>query len=70
MTQYSLKLTPDLVNLGSEGSLDTSLINGVSLQRTANMLEVVDANGNRKVISLKDGDIFDDVISGVDDSDS
>jgi hypothetical protein len=70
MTQYSLKLTPDLVNLGSEGSLDTSLINGISLQRTANMLEVVDTNGNRKVISLKDGDIFDDVVSGVDDNDS
>jgi hypothetical protein len=54
MAQYSLKLTPDLVNPGSEGSLDTSLVNGVSIQRTANMLEVLDLNGNRKVVSLKD----------------
>jgi hypothetical protein len=70
MAQYSLKLTPDLVNPGSEGSLDTSLVNGVSIQRTANMLEVLDLNGNRKVVSLKDGDTFDDVVSGLNDSDS
>lgn len=70
MAQYSLKLTPDLVNLGSEGSLDTSLVNGASIQRTANMLEVLDASGNRKVVSLKDGDTFDDVVSGLNDSDS
>lgn len=70
MAQYSLKLTPDLVNLGSEGSLDTSLVNGASIQRTANMLEVLDASGNRKVVSLKDGDVFDDVVSGLNDSDS
>jgi len=69
MADYSLKLTPDLVNLGSEGSLDTSVVNGVSIQRTANMLDVFDAEGNRKVISLKDGDSFDDVVSGTNDSD-
>jgi hypothetical protein len=70
MAQYSLKLTPDLVNPASEGSLDTSLVNGVSIQRTANMLEVLDLNGNRKIVSLKDGDTFDDVVSGLNDSDS
>jgi hypothetical protein len=69
MADYSLKLTPDLVNPGSEGSLDTSVVNGVSIQRTVNMLDVLDAEGNRKVISLKDGDSFDDVVSGTNDSD-
>ena len=43
MANFQLKLTPNLVNLGTEGSLDTSVVNGVSIQRTG-YIEVVDAS--------------------------
>lgn len=58
MATYTLKLTPDLVNLASEGSLDTSLLNGVSTQRTG-YIEVHN-NGDRKIVEVKDGDSFTD----------
>lgn len=66
MANYSLKLTPELTNLGTEGGLDTSVVNGVSLQRTVNVFDIIDDSGNRKQISvLKDGDSFNDTIENI-----
>lgn len=70
MADYSLKLTPSIRNIDSEGSLDTSVLNGESIQRTVNILEVVDASGNKKVIGVvKDGQSFDDVVEVVETED-
>jgi hypothetical protein len=57
MSNYNIKLTPDFIDPTTEGSLDTSILNGKSLQRTFNMYEVDNA-GARKMISVKDGDTF------------
>jgi len=63
MSNYIVKLTPNVVNLASEGGLDSSLLNGVSLQRTLTDIMVVDDEGNRKKVGrLKDGESFDDVV--------
>lgn len=60
---YTVELTPVLRNLASEGSLDTSVVNGVSLQRTLAMVETLDAQGHRKmVVGKRDGASFDDVV--------
>jgi hypothetical protein len=60
MASYTLDLSPVLVNMASEGSMDTSLLNGVSLQRTG-YIEVVNS-GNRKVVVVGDGDTFTDTM--------
>lgn len=65
MASYTVKLTPDLVNLASEGSLDT-VVNGVSIQRTMDMV-LVSNSGYKMVSRLKDGDTFDDVIATIGD---
>jgi len=57
MSNYNIKLTPDFIVPFSEGDLDSSILNGKSLQRTFNMLEVDNA-GVRKMISAKDGETF------------
>jgi hypothetical protein len=58
MTNYNVKLTPDFINLTTEGGLDSSILNGKSYQRTFNMYEV-DNLGNRKMINnVKDGNEF------------
>lgn len=63
MAQYNFNLTPDLVNAGTEGSMDTSVVDGVSAQRTGVMLVV---NGsNRKVVVLTDGEVFDDSVTSL-----
>jgi hypothetical protein len=60
MTNYNIKITPDLIDPTTEGSLDSSILNGKSIQRTVNMYEVDNA-GNRKVIvAVEDGDTFND----------
>jgi hypothetical protein len=60
---YVVELTPQLVNLATEGGLDTSVVNGRSLQRTVGMLETVDAQGHRKVVvNGRDGASFDNVV--------
>lgn len=63
MANYTLKLTPSLVNLGTEGSLDTSVSNGVSAQRTG-YIEVVNASNlqQRMVWELNDGADFNDTL--------
>ena len=60
MANYTINLTPALINLATEGSLDTSIVEGCSLQRTA-YLETVDSTGGRKVLELVDCEEFDDV---------
>jgi len=57
MSNYNIKLTPNFIDPTTEGSLDSSILNGKSLQRTFNMYEVDNA-GSRKMISVKDGDTF------------
>ncbi len=60
MAGYRIKLTPNLINLASEGSLDTSVANGVSVQRTA-YFEVYNT-GKRKIVSKVDGTSFNDTM--------
>ena len=62
MSDYLFKLTPDLVNPGTEGSLDTSVVGGVSAQRTMAMFEVTNST-NRKIVGGVDGGAFDNVIA-------
>ena len=57
---YTVKLTPDLRNLGTEGSLDTSVVNGVSIQRTV-YLDVYNG-ADRKIVQVRDGATFDDTM--------
>jgi hypothetical protein len=61
---YQLNLVPQHINFSTEGGLDTSIINGKSVQRTANLLLLKDYAGNLKVVNkVNDGDAFDDVVS-------
>lgn len=60
MASYIAKLTPTLRHAGTEGSMDTSLVNGVSIQRTG-YFEVYNST-NRKIVSVNDGETFTDVI--------
>jgi hypothetical protein len=61
MASYTVQLTPTLVNLATEGSLDTSVVGGLSIQRTA-YVELVNATGGRKVYEAIDGESIDDVV--------
>ena len=64
---YQVNLTPNLRNMATEGGLDTSVANGVSLQRTANMVMTSNCVGDLKVVgSRKDGESYDDIVSYVD----
>jgi len=66
VVNYTVKLTPDEVNIGTEGYLDTSVVNGVSKQRTIGPVETVFSNGDRKVVgNLKDGDNFDNQVQNL-----
>lgn len=65
MATYTLALTPTLINLGTEGSLDTSIVNGVSVQRTG-YIETVSGT-DRKVLELIDGEVFTDVTQNIED---
>jgi hypothetical protein len=60
MADYLLKITPDLINATTEGSLDTALVNGVSIQRTG-FVEVYNGT-NRKIVSAVDGTTFNDTM--------
>ena len=63
MASYTVDLTPSLVTPSSEGSLDTSVVNGLSTQRTFEMTMVVSSGGDRKVVGrLADGDTYNDVV--------
>lgn len=58
MASYTLQLTPALVNMATEGSMDESIVDGVSIQRTG-YIEVWSGD-TRKVIEVADGGTFDD----------
>lgn len=61
MATYTLSLTPALINLGTEGSLDTSILNGVSTQRTGYVQTTVSGNlYSLKVTEVNDGGVFTD----------
>jgi hypothetical protein len=60
MASYTINLTPGLVVFGGEGSLDTSVVNGVSLQRTVEALFVVNGSNKKMLYRLVDGDAYDD----------
>ena len=65
MTTYTLDLSPALVNLASEGGLDTSVYMGNSLQRTA-YIEVHNGS-DRKIVEVKDGASFNDTMQTLED---
>ena len=56
-------LSPQFVNQVGEGSLDTAIVivdgERVSLQRTG-YYELVDSEGNRKIVAVNDGETWDD----------
>jgi hypothetical protein len=64
MATYTVGLTPALRNLATEGSLDTAVVNGVSLQRTVNMITV---DNNKVVVNVVDGGSFNDTTVGLGD---
>jgi hypothetical protein len=60
---YTAKLTPQLINLATEGSLDTSIFNGVSAQRTLNMIQTTDTQGHIKITcGVKDGNTLNNAV--------
>ena len=68
MATYTVDLSPALVNLGTEGSLDTVRdSNGNSVQRTMFGVWVVDGSDRKMVGNVKDGGTFTDVITTVGD---
>lgn len=62
MATYTVKLTPDLVNRDTEGSLDTAVVAGKSIQRTMNGILLYNGDGTdyRMFGNLADGDEIDD----------
>lgn len=60
MASYTVKLTPDLVNEVSEGSLDTSVAGGLSKQRTKECVLVVNGSDRKQLYRLADGETYDD----------
>lgn len=69
VVNYTVKLTPDEVNIGTEGYLDTSVVDGVSIQRTMNSMIVKNGDSQKVVGRLKDGDAFDNQIENITDYD-
>lgn len=59
MAVYTVDLTPSLVNQSSEGSLDTSVVAGLSLQRTMESLLVVNGADRKQLYRLADGETYD-----------
>lgn len=59
MTTYRLTLTPALRNVSAEGAMDTSILNGVSVQRTG-YIDVFNSSGKRKIVEVVDGASFTD----------
>jgi hypothetical protein len=66
MSTYTVTLTPATVSPSSEGSLDTALVDGKSIQRTMHALLIKDSTDYKMVGRLKDGDTFTDAINGLD----
>jgi hypothetical protein len=62
MAEYTVKLTPDLVNQVSEGNLDTSVREGLSAQRTMEAVLVVDGSDRKQLYRLADGEVYNDEV--------
>lgn len=60
MAVYTVDLTPDVVTQSSEGSLDTSVRNGLSAQRTKESVLVVSGSNRKQLYRLADGETYDD----------
>jgi hypothetical protein len=60
MAVYTVDLTPVVVTNSSEGSLDTSVVGGLSIQRTFNDHMVVNGSDRKIVGRLADGSTYDD----------
>ena len=62
MTDYTVTLTPNLVDPVTEGSLDSSVINGKSVQRTMNGIFVINNDEKKMVGRLNDRSTFNNTI--------
>lgn len=62
MATYTVSLTPALINEASEGSLDTSVSGGLSIQRTEESKLVVNGSDRKQLYRLADGESYNDVI--------
>ena len=59
---YTLQLVPNLLNFASESGLDTSVVDGVSKQRTVNMMMTKnDGDEYKMTASVVDGGTFTDI---------
>jgi hypothetical protein len=61
MATYTVDLSPTLVNLGTEGSLDTSVTGGNSIQRTVHGILMYNS-GYKMAGRVADGGTFTDTI--------
>ena len=60
MASYTVDLTPVVVTAVSEGSLDTSVMGGNSIQRTKESVLVVNGANRKQLYRLADGETYDD----------
>ena len=67
MTSYTLQLTPTHIHPGSEGYMDSSVVGGVSAQRTG-FIEVFNSD-DRKIVKIVDGATFTDTMQVITDND-
>ena len=66
MASYTVNLTPSLLNPTTEGSLDTTIVNGLSNQRTFEMTMVENSGGGLKIVGrIPDGGTYNDVTTYV-----
>lgn len=64
MSEYQVKLHPSLVNPGTEGSLDTAIVDGKTIQRTVNGLLIKNGNKRKMIGQLTDGSSFNTTVPG------
>lgn len=60
MAVYTVDLTPSVITEVSEGSMDTSVMNGLSTQRTKECVLVVNGSDRKQLYRLADGETYDD----------
>lgn len=61
MATYTVQLVPSELNIGVESYLDTSIVNGLSKQRTLNVTNTVNTSGVSVMhVAVVDGDSFTD----------
>lgn len=65
MTDFTVKLHPDLVNMTTEGSMDTSIKEGQSIQRTVHGIMIKNGTNRKMVGKLVDGETFNDSVEKI-----